>query len=52
MIAAGNVTPGFLNYVLLLGLAAQARPSFVQTHPCQHGTIPFVLWDLSTESAA
>ncbi|HEY7065365.1 MAG TPA: 2,3-dihydroxybiphenyl 1,2-dioxygenase [Chloroflexota bacterium] len=47
----GNVTPGFLNFVLLMGLARGARPSYVDTNFSEsHGTTPFMAWDSSALS--
>jgi hypothetical protein len=47
------VTPGFLNFVLLLGLARGAPPSFTDTNFSEsHGTTPFMAWDLGTSGGA
>jgi protocatechuate 4,5-dioxygenase, beta chain len=45
----GNVTPGFLNFVLLMGLARGAPPAFAEANFSDgHGTTPFMAWDLGT----
>lgn len=46
LIAAGNGTPGFLDYVLALGVARGARPSFVALNSTRITTAQFfVTWD-------
>jgi protocatechuate 4,5-dioxygenase beta chain len=47
LLEAGNVAPGFLNYVLLLGVANGAVPSSVGVHiPSSSAAIPYMAWDL------
>jgi protocatechuate 4,5-dioxygenase beta chain len=57
MLAAGNMTPGFLNYVLLLGMAGGHAPSaagvrFPEPIGANTGAIPHMAWDLDTGSVA
>jgi protocatechuate 4,5-dioxygenase, beta chain len=42
----GTVTPGFLNFVLLVGIAGGARTSFADVFISDwHGSTPFFVWD-------
>ena len=42
----GTVTPGFLNFVLLVGLAGGAKPSFAEVNVSDwHGSTPYLVWD-------
>jgi protocatechuate 4,5-dioxygenase, beta chain len=44
----GNVTPGFLNFVMLMGLAQGGRPSFAEVNLSpDHGSTPFSEWNPS-----
>jgi protocatechuate 4,5-dioxygenase beta chain len=53
MIQAGNVTPGFLAFVLLLGVARGAQPSFAEgVESSVTATTPFMAWDLHRAEAA
>jgi protocatechuate 4,5-dioxygenase beta chain len=46
LIAAGNGTPGFLDFVLALGVAGGARPSFVALNSTRITTAQFFMtWD-------
>jgi protocatechuate 4,5-dioxygenase beta chain len=46
MMAAGNVTPGFLNFVLLMGLADGKTPSASGVRfPKSKGSVPYMAWD-------
>lgn len=46
MMASGNVTPGFLNFVLLMGLADGKAPSVSGVRfPKSKGSVPFMAWD-------
>jgi protocatechuate 4,5-dioxygenase beta chain len=46
MMAAGNVTPGFLNFVLLMGLADGRAPSISGVRfPKSKGSVPYMAWD-------
>jgi protocatechuate 4,5-dioxygenase beta chain len=42
---AGNVTPGFINFVLLVGLARGAPGSYVKLNPCRFAASPFMTWE-------
>jgi protocatechuate 4,5-dioxygenase, beta chain len=42
----GTVTPGFLSFVLLMGMASGAKPSFAEVIVSEtHGSTPFLVWD-------
>jgi protocatechuate 4,5-dioxygenase, beta chain len=46
MMASGNVTPGFLNFVLLMGLADGKAPSASGVRfPKSKGSVPYMAWD-------
>ena len=46
MMASGNVTPGFLNFVLLIGLADGKAPSVSGVRfPKSKGSVPYMAWD-------
>ena len=46
VMAAGNVTPGFLNFVLLMGLADGKVPSASGVRfPKSKGSVPYMAWD-------
>src|SRR5258705_4192114 len=46
LMASGNVTPGFLNFVLLMGLADGKAPSVsVVRFPKSKGSVPYMAWD-------
>ena len=46
MMASGNVTPGFLNFVLLMGLADGTAPSLWGVRfPKSKGSVPYMAWD-------
>ena len=46
MMASGNVTPGFLNFVLLMGLADGMPPSVWGVRfPKSKGSVPYMAWD-------
>ena len=46
LLAAGNGTAGFLDFVLLLGAARGARPSYVDLNSTRMTTASFFLtWD-------
>jgi len=46
MRASGNVTPGFLNFVLLMGLADGKAPSVSGVRfPKSKGSVPYMAWD-------
>jgi protocatechuate 4,5-dioxygenase beta chain len=47
MMASGNVTPGFLNFVLLMGLADGKPPSVSGVRfPKSKGSVPYMAWDV------
>ena len=47
MMASGNVTPGFLNFVLLMGLANGKAPSISGVRfPKSKGSVPYMAWDI------
>jgi protocatechuate 4,5-dioxygenase beta chain len=57
MRSAGNMTAGFLNYVLLLGMAGGRTPSaagvrFPEPIASNTGAIPHMAWDLDAGGAA
>ncbi len=42
----GTVTPGFLTFVLLMGMAAGAKPASAEVIVSEHhGSTPFLVWD-------
>jgi protocatechuate 4,5-dioxygenase beta chain len=42
----GTVTPGFLSFVLLVGMARGAKPAMAEVNISQrHGSTPFLVWD-------
>ena len=45
MFAAGNQTPGFLNFILLFGLAHGRPASFTALNPCRYAASPFMTWE-------
>ena len=45
MFAAGNQTPGFLNFILLFGLARGRPASFTALNPCRYAASPFMTWE-------
>ncbi len=45
MLQAGNVTPGFSNFVLAIGLAHGAPASYVDLNPCGTAASPFMTWE-------
>jgi protocatechuate 4,5-dioxygenase beta chain len=46
MMASGNVTPGFLNFVLLMGLADGKAPTVSGVRfPRSKGSVPYMAWD-------
>jgi len=50
--AVGNATPGFLNYVLILGVANGAPPTETGLHfPRATAAAPFMIWDLTGGAA-
>ncbi|MPZ13672.1 MAG: 2,3-dihydroxybiphenyl 1,2-dioxygenase [Chloroflexi bacterium] len=52
MLQAGNVTPGFSNYVLLMGLAHGRAPDAVGLHfPKKTAAVPYMAWDLTQGDA-
>ena len=47
MMAAGNVAPGFSNFVLLMGLAGGKAPSASGVRfPKSKGSVPYMAWDV------
>jgi len=46
MLQAGNATPAFINYVLLLGLARGAPASYVDLNLCSFAASGFMTWEL------
>jgi len=47
MMASGNVTPGFLNFVLLMGLANGEAPTVSGVRfPKSKGSVPYMAWDI------
>lgn len=46
LVRVGNATPGFMNYVLLLGAAQDRRPSFIEYNPSRrYAGSPFMSWE-------
>jgi len=45
MFGAGNQTPGFLNFILLFGLARGRPASFTALNPCRYAASPFMTWE-------
>jgi len=45
MLQAGNVTSGFSNYVLLMGLARGVPASYVDLNPSRFASSPFMSWE-------
>jgi protocatechuate 4,5-dioxygenase beta chain len=45
MFGAGNQTPGFLNFILLLGLVRGLAASYTALNPCRYAASPFMTWD-------
>jgi len=45
MFAAGNQTPGFLNFILLFGLARGKPASYTALNPCRYAASPFMTWE-------
>jgi protocatechuate 4,5-dioxygenase, beta chain len=44
--ARGTVTPGFLNFVLLVGMADGRVPSYAEVNVSDwHGSTPYLVWD-------
>jgi protocatechuate 4,5-dioxygenase beta chain len=53
LLHAGNNTLGFLNFILLLGVAGAAVPNAVGLHfPEQKAAVPFMAWDVNQKGAA
>ena len=44
MLRSGNYTPGFLTFVMLLGIAGGRPASEVELLPLGEGNIPFLTW--------
>lgn len=51
MFAAGNQTPGFSNFILLLGLAQGKPASYIDLNPCRFAASPFMTWEPSNGGA-
>ena len=50
LVQVGNATPGFMNYVLLLGVARDQRPSFIDYNPSRrYAGSPFMSWEPEQE---
>lgn len=49
MFAAGNQTPGFSNFLLLLGLVRGIPASYTALNPCRFAASPFMTWDFAKE---
>lgn len=48
MMQAGNVASGFLAYVMMLGIARDARPDYADANFTEsRATAPFIAWDLA-----
>jgi protocatechuate 4,5-dioxygenase beta chain len=45
MIAAGNMTSGYLNFLMMMGIANAARPSYAEGLDAGFPAIPFFSWD-------
>jgi protocatechuate 4,5-dioxygenase beta chain len=45
MFAAGNQTPGFLNFILLFGLVRGRPASYTALNPCRYAASPFMTWE-------
>jgi protocatechuate 4,5-dioxygenase beta chain len=46
MFQAGNQTPGFSNFLFLVGLARSAPASYVDLNTCRYAASPFMSWEL------
>jgi protocatechuate 4,5-dioxygenase beta chain len=46
MFQAGNQTPGFCNFLFLVGLARSAPATYVDLNPCRYAASPFMAWEL------
>jgi protocatechuate 4,5-dioxygenase beta chain len=45
MFQAGNQTPGFSNFLFLVGVAKGAPTSYVDLNPCRFAASPFMTWE-------
>lgn len=45
MFGAGNQTPGFLNFILLLGIVRGLPASFTALNTCRYAASPFMTWE-------
>jgi protocatechuate 4,5-dioxygenase beta chain len=45
MIAAGNMTSGYLNFLMMMGVANATRPSYAEGLDAGFPAIPFFSWD-------
>lgn len=45
MFGAGNQTPGFLNFILLVGLMRGLPASFTALNACRYAASPFMTWE-------
>jgi protocatechuate 4,5-dioxygenase beta chain len=44
---SGNMTPGFLNFIMMMGLAKAARPSYAEGLDAGFPAVPFFSWDVT-----
>jgi hypothetical protein len=47
MFGAGNQTPGFSNFILLLGLVQGVPASYTALNTCRYAASPFMTWEPS-----
>ncbi|MGH7886894.1 MAG: 2,3-dihydroxybiphenyl 1,2-dioxygenase [Candidatus Binatia bacterium] len=45
MFGAGNQTPGFLNFILLLGLVRGIAATYTALNTCRYAASPFMTWE-------
>jgi protocatechuate 4,5-dioxygenase beta chain len=50
MIAAGNMTSGYLNFLMMMGLANATKPSHAEGLDAGFPAIPFFSWDKQQRS--
>jgi protocatechuate 4,5-dioxygenase, beta chain len=48
MFEAGNQTPGFSNFLILLGLVRGVPASYTALNPCRFAASPFMTWDFAS----
>jgi hypothetical protein len=45
MIQSGNMTSGYLNFLMMMGVANAAKPSFAEGLDAGFPAVPFFSWD-------